>query len=73
MGTDSSSLNVSKNDQPLKDWLAADNIKERIRVADLLIPPGIELAFSNFPMFIDERRDLLKSRLKELVGVVGTS
>lgn len=59
-----SSQNVSKNDAPLKDWLADPNV--HLSVESLLVP-GVDLAFEAFPAFYQARRAALKERLKQRV------
>lgn len=60
-----SSLNKSKQDQPLSEWLNRDDIS--LRVEDLLIPPGTELCFSKFKEFIGARKQAINVKLKQLV------
>ena len=58
-----SSLNTSKNDKPLKDWVAQNNVDLNSHI----IPQGIGLEVSNFKQFIEERKKLLITKIKALV------
>jgi hypothetical protein len=56
-------LNSSKNDKPLKDWVAQNNVDLNSHI----IPQGISLEVSNFKQFIEERKKLLITKIKALV------
>ncbi len=58
----SRSINESKNDEPLQDWVTNKNID----LPDHLIPAGVGLEFSNFREFIDKRKDLLTNTLNQI-------
>lgn len=58
------SQNVSKNDRPLKDWLAEKNV--HLTAKDLLVE-GVELDYANFKHFFERRRLALKDRLMSRV------
>ena len=60
----SRSINESKNDEPLQDWVTNKNID----LPDHLIPAGVGLEFSNFREFIDKRKDLLTNTLNQIVN-----
>lgn len=60
-----SSLNKSKKDMPLDQWLEKQN---GIKMEDLLIPTGTDLTFGAFEKFIEARSSLLKEKLHSLVG-----
>lgn len=60
----SSSSNESKNDEDLKDWVANKNIDLRMH----LIPENVSLDFRDFPQFIEARRGLLKTTLRNIIG-----
>ena len=60
-----SSLNKSKKDMPLAEWLAKQN---GIKAEDLLIPTGTPLAFDAFEEFIKARSSFLRKKLHSLVG-----
>lgn len=57
------SLNRSKQDQPLADWVSERNVE---RTAYLL-PADVELDIGSFRAFIEARRVLLAERLREVV------
>lgn len=59
------SLNRSKQDKPLADWVAEQKID---RVAYLL-PQDVGLDMASFKPFVEARRVLLTRRLREVVGV----
>ncbi len=60
-----SSLNESKLDTPLKDW-----VKNReIDLDNQLIPKNISLDISDFQVFVDKRRLYLKNKFKEIIGI----
>jgi uncharacterized protein with ParB-like and HNH nuclease domain len=58
-----SSLNGSKNDKPLKEWVA----QNKIDLTTHIIPQNISLDISNFKQFIEERKKLLVKKIKTLV------
>jgi uncharacterized protein with ParB-like and HNH nuclease domain len=60
------SLNKSKQDRPLEEWIERDDIP--LRPEDLLIPSGTDLSFSQFKPFIEARRRQISQRLLTLVG-----
>lgn len=59
------SLNSSKKHLPLKDWIEKEDVP--IRKEDLMVSSDIDLSFSNFKVFIDNRREHMKSKLLNLV------
>jgi len=58
-----SSLNSSKNDKLLKDWVT----QNKIDLPSHIIPQNISLDISNFKQFIEERKKLLITKIKALV------
>jgi hypothetical protein len=62
--------NTSKQAEPLKEWLDAQNGKTLV---DPLIPPGTDLSFEAFPEFIEARRAYLRGMLQALVGRAGAA
>lgn len=60
----SANSNESKNDEELKSWVESNNIDRESR----LIPKNISLEFSDFPVFIRERKELLTRILKSAIG-----
>lgn len=58
-----SSLNSSKKDMPLSDWVQ----KNVIDLSSCIIPTNIKLDINNFKQFIEERKKLLVARIKVLV------
>lgn len=59
-----SSLNESKLDTPLKDWVEQRNID----LDNQLIPKDVSLDVASYREFITKRRELLKKRFKQIVG-----
>ena len=59
-----SSLNESKLDTPLIQWVKEKNID----LDTQLIPKNVSLDITNFKDFITERRKMLKQRLLSIVG-----
>lgn len=55
-------LNQSKLDSPLKDWVAKNNID---KVNQLI--PDVSLDIEDFRMFLDERKTLLKGQLRKMI------
>ena len=60
----SGASNESKNDEDLKDWVKDNNID----LASHLIPLNTSLDFNDFVTFINERKKLLLSTLKSIIG-----
>ena len=60
-----SSLNKSKQDEPLATWINRPDIP--LNVDNLLIPKEVDLSFSAFKDFITCRSTLMKTKLKSLV------
>lgn len=58
------SLNRSKQDQPLADWVA----EKKVDRASYLLPIDVGLDMASFRPFIEARRVLLTKRLREVVG-----
>ena len=58
------SLNRSKQDQSLDDWVA----EKKIDRASYLLPANVGLDIGSFKPFIEARRVLLAKRLREVVG-----
>jgi hypothetical protein len=58
------SLNRSKQDQPLADWVA----EKKVDRASYLLPADVGLDMASFRPFIEARRVLLAKRLREVVG-----
>lgn len=56
-------LNISKQDTALQDWVIKNNID---KVNQLI--PNVSLDIADFKTFIAERRELLKTTLKQLVN-----
>lgn len=61
-----SSLNESKGDDPLKDWVQDKGID----LDNQLIPKGVCLDVADFEDFISKRKAYLKERLKGIIGIV---
>ena len=59
-----SSLNESKLDTPLDQWVKVKNID----LDNQLIPKNVSLNVAHFKEFIIERRKELKQRLQSIVG-----
>lgn len=57
-------MNVSKNDTPLAEWVAKENIDKK----SLYINDTTSLDIKDFKAFITERRAILKNYLKNIVG-----
>ena len=57
-------MNISKNDTPLAEWVAKNNIDKK----SLYISDTTSLDIKDFRAFIAERRAILKTRLKEIVS-----
>lgn len=57
------SLNESKSDKPLAEWVQENNIDN----ASLLVPSGTSLDIKDFKSFIEKRRTFIKDYLKNLV------
>ena len=62
------SLNRSKQDQSLADWV----VEKKIDRAAYLLPPDVDLEIGSFRAFIEARRTLLAKRLREVVGTGST-
>lgn len=60
-----SSLNESKLDTPLETWVQEKNID----LDNQLIPKGVDLSTKGFPEFVSKRKELLKKRFEEIVGI----
>ena len=60
----SGASNESKNDEDLKDWVKDNNIDLALH----LIPLNTSLDFNDFVTFITERKKLLLSTLKSIIG-----
>ena len=60
-----SSLNKSKRDVPLDQWLAK---QKGTKAADLLIPTRTDLSFREFESFVEARVKLLKQKLGSLIS-----
>lgn len=58
------SLNQSKLDTPLIDWVKDKNID----LENQLIPISVSLEIKDFRAFIDERKKLLKNKILSIVG-----
>lgn len=56
------SLNESKSDKPLAEWVQENNIDN----ASLLVPSGTSLDIKDFRSFIEKRRKFIKDYLKNL-------
>lgn len=66
------SLNRSKQEQSLADWIKEKNINPQLQ----LIPPQVSLDIKDFKEFVEKRRELLKNSLVNMVGGItseGTS
>ena len=57
------SQNISKNDMPLKDWVVKNNRTNK----DLFLSEGTSLELKDFKEFILDRRENLKTLLKQIV------
>lgn len=60
-----SSLNESKLDTPLETWIQDKNID----LDNQLIPKDVDLSTKCFPEFVSKRKELLKKRFEEIVGI----
>lgn len=58
------STNESKNDEDLSEWVKNKNIDLKSH----LIPEGVSLDFKDFRIFIEKRKELLATTIKEIVG-----
>ena len=58
------SMNTSKNDTPLAEWVAKENIDKK----SLYVNDTTSLDIKDFKAFITERRAILKNYLKNIVG-----
>jgi uncharacterized protein with ParB-like and HNH nuclease domain len=56
-------LNESKNDKPLKDWVAEQNIDKK----SLFVSDTTSLEIKDFKSFIQERKNIIKDYLKSIV------
>lgn len=65
-----SNQNQSKNDMPLADWVAREcttlSCSKAKFLADHFIP-DVDLSLSNFDQYAEERRKLLRTRLKNII------
>ncbi|MCG3681729.1 DUF262 domain-containing protein [Aliarcobacter butzleri] len=60
--------NMSKNNLSLKEWVdSSTNSLNRKQFLDNHLIPNIDLSFENFKEFIDERKSILKMKLKSLL------
>lgn len=64
-----SSLNESKQDAPLGQWIKDKNID----LDNQLIPKDVSLDIADFQQFIDKRRQYLKTQLKTIIGISTTN
>ena len=64
-----SSLNESKQDVPLCQWIREKNID----LDNQLIPKDVSLDVADFKQFIDKRRQYLKTQLKTIIGISTTN
>lgn len=64
-----SSLNESKQDVPLCQWIKEKNID----LDNQLIPKDVSLDIADFKQFIDKRRQYLKTQLKTIIGISTTN
>ncbi len=55
--------NESKNDTPLVEWLKIPSNKENVKY----LPQNISYELSNFEEFMEERKKLMSSKLKEIL------
>jgi len=63
--------NLVKNKTPLSKWIEemSDEDRTRFRVENYF-PEAVDLAFSNFEEFYDQRRQLLRAKLHEVLAVM---
>ena len=60
--------NMSKNDLSLKDWIdKSTNSSTRKQFLDTHLIPDIDLSFENFKEFVDERKSIVKMKLKTIL------
>lgn len=60
--------NMSKKNLSLKEWVdSSTNLLNRKQFLDNHLIPNIDLSFENFKEFIDERKSILKMKLKSLL------
>jgi hypothetical protein len=65
-------LNQEKSHTPLKEWLDdrfAGKRADRQRYVTLHYIPDVNLSFANFIEFTDRRRELMRARLHEVLGL----
>ena len=60
-----SSLNESKLDTPLETWIR----DKKIDLDNQLIPKDVDLSTKGFPKFVSKRKELLKKKFEEIVGI----
>lgn len=60
-----SSLNESKLDTPLETWIR----DKKIDLDNQLIPKDVNLSTKGFPEFVSKRKELLKKKFEEIVGI----
>lgn len=60
-----SSLNESKLDTPLETWIR----DKKIDLDNQLIPKDVDLSTKGFPEFVSKRKELLKKKFEEIVGI----
>lgn len=58
------SLNRSKQDQPLAEWVEEKSIDRAVH----LLPTDVDLDLKSFKPFIDRRREIMSERLRALVA-----
>ena len=63
--------NESKNKTPLLDRIMNEDIIPDLKKykSDNFIPKDVDLSFDNFKIFFNERRVIIKKRLKEIFRV----
>ena len=66
--------NMAKNAKSLKDWVDAETTPEtRQAFLKSHLIPDVDLSLDNFPEFIEQRRILLKERIKQLFKRTGSN
>lgn len=60
-----SGLNISKNDEPLAEWLS----KKEVNLETQLIPSGVSYEFKDFVEFYNKRKELLVNKLKDITAI----
>ena len=63
------SLNRSKKNQPLEDWVKEKCGDNREKFLEEHLIPDVDLSIDNFTEFYEKRKQLLISKLKKVLGM----